>query len=248
MATKAKQGIWPSFAPPGYGNVVGPDGKRTIEPDPVDGPVVTRLFERFAKGDASIKILAREFPTIRGRRLFSAQIHQALRKRIYTGDFDFDGVRYSGNHTPLVSRETWERVQAILDGRTSSKSRQSKHQFTLTGLSGADRHDVHGPPGRPDHGGFLRREVAAMAHGAEADPGAHDAVADDGAAIGHGGGPDHPGCERRLRSIRAHAAAAAAVDRVVPDGAGDLAGRKVRVDAEIGASGFGALELCRPNK
>ena len=34
MAAKAKQGIWPSFAPPGYRNVVGSDGKRTIEPDP----------------------------------------------------------------------------------------------------------------------------------------------------------------------------------------------------------------------
>src|SRR5215831_9417716 len=61
MAAKAKQGIWPSFAPPGYRNVVGSDGKRTIEPDPVDGPVISRLFERFARGDVSIKVLAREF-------------------------------------------------------------------------------------------------------------------------------------------------------------------------------------------
>src|SRR5262245_18897918 len=41
MAAKAKQGIWPSFAPPGYRNVIGPDGKRTIEPDPIDGPSIT---------------------------------------------------------------------------------------------------------------------------------------------------------------------------------------------------------------
>jgi DNA invertase Pin-like site-specific DNA recombinase len=134
MTAKAKQGIWPSFAPPGYRNVIGPNGKRTIEPDPIDGPVITRLFARFAKGGASIKILAREFPRIRGRRFFPAQIHLALRKRIYTGDFDFDGVMYKGTYTPLVSRETWERVQAILDGRTSSQSRQRKHQFALAGL------------------------------------------------------------------------------------------------------------------
>jgi DNA invertase Pin-like site-specific DNA recombinase len=134
MAAKAKQGVWPSFAPPGYRNVVGPDGKRTIEPDPDDAPVITRLFERFACGNASIKMLAREFPTIRGRRFFPAQIHQALRKRIYTGDFDFDGITYRGTHTPLVSRETWERVQAILDGRTSNKSGPRGRQFTLTGL------------------------------------------------------------------------------------------------------------------
>jgi DNA invertase Pin-like site-specific DNA recombinase len=134
MIEKAKQGIWPSFAPPGYRNVIDPDGKRTIEPDPVDGPIITRLFERFAKGDVSIKMVAREFTTIRGRRFFPAQIHQALRKRIYTGDFDFDGVTYRGTYSPLVSRETWERVQTILDGRTSSRSRQRKRQFTLAGL------------------------------------------------------------------------------------------------------------------
>jgi hypothetical protein len=134
MAAKAKQGIWPSFAPPGYRNVLGPDGKRAIEADPIDGPIITRLFQRFAKGDVSIKMLAREFPTIRGRRFYPAQIHQALRKRIYTGDFDFDGATYKGTHEALVTHETWERIQAILDGRTSSKSRQRKRQFTLTGL------------------------------------------------------------------------------------------------------------------
>jgi site-specific DNA recombinase len=56
MAAKAKQGIWPSFAPPGYRNVIGADGRRAIEPDPIDGPVITRLFARFAQGDVSIKM------------------------------------------------------------------------------------------------------------------------------------------------------------------------------------------------
>jgi hypothetical protein len=134
MAAKAKQGIWPSFAPPGYRNVLGPDGKRTIEPDPIDGPIITHLFERFAKGDVSIKVLPREFPTIRGRRFYPAQIHQALRKRIYTGDFDFDGTTYKGTHEPLVTRETWERVQAILDGRGCNKTRRWGRKFTLSGL------------------------------------------------------------------------------------------------------------------
>src|SRR5262249_54729923 len=55
----------------------------TIEPDLIDGPLITRLFERFAKGDVSIKMLTREFTTIRGRRFYPAQIHKALRKRIY---------------------------------------------------------------------------------------------------------------------------------------------------------------------
>ncbi len=133
MIEKAKQGIWPSYAPPRYQNIIGPDGKRTIQPDPIDGPIITRLFDRFAQGDISIKMLARDFTTIRGRRFFPAQIHQALRKRIYTGDFDFDGVTYKGIHRAIVSRETWERAQSILDGRTAANKRRVKSRFTLTG-------------------------------------------------------------------------------------------------------------------
>ena len=134
MIEKARQGIWPSFAPIGYRNVIGPDGKRIIEPDPVDGPVVTMLFDRFATGTVSIKALACEVGSIRGRRLHKSLLHQILRKRIYVGDFDFDGVTYKGTHIPLVTRETWDRVQRLLDGRAENKTRKVKHSFALTGL------------------------------------------------------------------------------------------------------------------
>ena len=58
-----------------------------------------------------------EVAAVRGQKLYSSLVHHILRKRIYTGDFDFDGVTYNGTHAPLVSRETWERVQALLDRR-----------------------------------------------------------------------------------------------------------------------------------
>ena len=57
MIEKAKKGIWPSFAPPGYRNVVGSDGKRTFEPDPVDGEIITGLFDRFSGGDVLIAMM-----------------------------------------------------------------------------------------------------------------------------------------------------------------------------------------------
>jgi hypothetical protein len=55
MLEKAKQGIWPTAAPIGYLNVVGPSGKKIIVPDPSAAPIVTRLFEWFETGDYSIK-------------------------------------------------------------------------------------------------------------------------------------------------------------------------------------------------
>jgi DNA invertase Pin-like site-specific DNA recombinase len=45
MREKAEQGIWPSVAPLGYRNVVGPDGRRIIELDPDAAAIVRQLFE-----------------------------------------------------------------------------------------------------------------------------------------------------------------------------------------------------------
>src|SRR4051812_20481253 len=118
ITEKARQGIWPSFAPIGYRNVLGSDGKRIIELDPIAASVVARLFETFAKGDVSIKDLAKamrvEAATLRGQKLYTSFVHRILRKRIYCGDFDFAGVVYKGSHAPIVSVETWERVQRLL--------------------------------------------------------------------------------------------------------------------------------------
>src|SRR5882724_3408262 len=40
MQEKAEQGLWPTIAPLGYRNVLGPDGKKIIEIEPAVGPVV----------------------------------------------------------------------------------------------------------------------------------------------------------------------------------------------------------------
>ena len=44
MLEKAEQGIWPSFAPLGYRNLDGPDGKKIIAPDPDVAPIISKLF------------------------------------------------------------------------------------------------------------------------------------------------------------------------------------------------------------
>src|SRR6266568_4535889 len=46
MLEKARSGIYPSFAPVGYRNVDGPNGKRVIMPDPASAGDITELFAR----------------------------------------------------------------------------------------------------------------------------------------------------------------------------------------------------------
>ena len=96
------------------------------------------LYRRFATGNYSIKALVAELSaegiTLRGRRLCSSTAHQILRKRLYVGDFDWDGATYQGTHEPLVTRPCWERVQGLLNLRVENKTRKVKHDFAFTGL------------------------------------------------------------------------------------------------------------------
>ncbi|MGA7414548.1 MAG: recombinase family protein [Bryobacteraceae bacterium] len=138
MLEKARSGFYPSFAPVGYLNADGAGSKRVIIPDPDSAPVITELFQRFATGRCSLKALAKELNyegvRLRGQKLYSSGVHQILRKRLYTGDFDWDGTTYAGTHEPLVTRESWQRVQDLLNARAANKTRKVKHDFAYTGL------------------------------------------------------------------------------------------------------------------
>src|SRR6185437_13150559 len=140
MMEKAAQGIWPSFAPLGYRNVLRTDGKRYIEPDPVTAPLVTKMFEDYATGGYSLKEItqaARE-GGLRYRRsrngIPSATIHVLLKNSIYFGDFEWKGRRYKGIHQPLISRDLWERVQFQLKYRGKRNIHSVKHLFAFSGL------------------------------------------------------------------------------------------------------------------
>ncbi len=109
MLEKAEQGIWPTVAPLGYRNIVGPNGKKIIEVDPDAAPGVVRLFELFATGRYSLKqagMRARRDGMIYRKSLKPvgvSTVHKMLRSRIYTGEFEWLGTRYQGSHEPLIS-------------------------------------------------------------------------------------------------------------------------------------------------
>jgi DNA repair exonuclease SbcCD ATPase subunit len=66
------------------------------------------------------------------QKVHKSLVHQILRKRLYSGDFDWDGTTYHGTHAPLVTKEVWERVQELLDAKTRRK--RMTHDFTYSGI------------------------------------------------------------------------------------------------------------------
>ena len=139
LHTKAEQGLFPSFAPIGYVNTLATSGKRVIVPDPVLGPLITKLYSWFAGGEYSLKELAKKAYAegfrfrVSRTKIPVATLHKIMRRRIYMGEFDYAGRTYQGIHEPLVERATWERVQEILDRRHQKKHRKVTHDFAYSG-------------------------------------------------------------------------------------------------------------------
>jgi site-specific DNA recombinase len=140
MQEKAEQGIWPSFAPLGYRNIVRADGKRVIEPDPDVAPAIERLFAAYSGGDMSLRDLAKQARSdgLRFRKSASAlpvtSVQQILKNPIYMGEFDWKGRRYPGVHDPVVTRRIWDRAQEVSRLRAARPLRGAKPEFTYWGL------------------------------------------------------------------------------------------------------------------
>ena len=139
MTEKAAEGVWPTKAPLGYRNVLGPDGKRAIEPDPEISPIIQQVFDWYGTGRYSLNEIA-AMARDAGLRFRGTEanvprstLHKILRSPIYQGDVQWSGRTYQGVHKPLVSRQLWAHVLEILSGHPG-KHRSRSRDFPFTGL------------------------------------------------------------------------------------------------------------------
>jgi site-specific DNA recombinase len=139
MTEKARQGIYPSFAPLGYLNVVCGD-KRFIQPDPAIRHFIRKIFEWYSTGEYSLsEITKRAFAegfSFRGSgaKVPKSSIHKILNNPIYFGEFDWDGKRYKGVHEPLISRDLFDRAQEVRAEKGRHLTRRQKHTWAFQGL------------------------------------------------------------------------------------------------------------------
>lgn len=139
---KAAQGGWPTIAPYGYRNVRreagGRRGEALLEPDE-QAPLVVWAFEQYATGhynlpDITDALAAKGFRNRRGAPPRVSAVHRMLRKPIYTGVVVWKGVEYAGIHEPLISRDLFDKVQAIMDSHSTGGDRSWKHDHYLKGM------------------------------------------------------------------------------------------------------------------
>ena len=137
MVEKASQGIWPSYAPIGYLNAHGANGKRTIVPDPALAPLVRRLYELCATGEHSIEelaVIAHQEHLTRGGPIQTSTVNKILRNLVYSGEFEWKGERYTAVFEAIVPRDLWLAAQAALDRRLGKRAKKTGHCFAFSGM------------------------------------------------------------------------------------------------------------------
>jgi DNA invertase Pin-like site-specific DNA recombinase len=136
---RLKQGYFPFFAPVGYLNA-GAATAKTV--DPVRAPLVVEAFERYASGAYTLRSLRpvmaeRGLATRGGRPLAKSYLASMLANPFYIGVIRLrSGETFLGRHPALISSDLFERVQAVLEGRTTPRTQ--KHFFPYRGVVRCD--------------------------------------------------------------------------------------------------------------
>jgi site-specific DNA recombinase len=168
------KGMWMGGCPP-----LGYEVKnRKLVENPADAAQVRWVFARFIE-IGSGTLLARELAergvtTARGHRIDKKFIYRMLNNRVYIGEAVHKGSSYPGEHAPIVEREAWDKVHAILTESPRKRAAQTRAD-TPSLLKGL----LYGPNGAafsPTHtrkGGRLYRyyvSQSVLKHGAGSCP------------------------------------------------------------------------------
>ena len=147
MTQKVANGGTPSRAPIGYRNIRRKDDQgreyRTVEIDPDRAPLISWVFDTYAKGEHTVPDLlaeatARGLTTVPTPKRPSGPVGRStffklLRNPYYIGQVRYQGALHPGAHEPIVDPETWQQVQTLLDTRATAGERRRKHDHYLKG-------------------------------------------------------------------------------------------------------------------
>lgn len=148
LKEKAEDGIYPSGSVP-IGYKTEKINKRTVPVvDEENKDVVIRLFQLYATGSYSLdsviekvesegyRVSSKNTVQNNSPRLIKSTIARIFRNPFYYGDFIWAGKLYkNGTHTPLITKDLWDKVQKILNSkRDNDLAHYNKLDFTYKGI------------------------------------------------------------------------------------------------------------------
>ncbi|OGY40370.1 MAG: hypothetical protein A2570_03790 [Candidatus Brennerbacteria bacterium RIFOXYD1_FULL_41_16] len=124
LRMRCEMGLWPAPAPTGYLNEKRIDRKGYVVVDPERGPVIKQMFEKVAYDGWSgrkiyhwLKFDMNFRSATSNKPLTLSNIYRLLQTPFFYGTFEYplgSGNWYKGLHTPLITREVFEKAREQL--------------------------------------------------------------------------------------------------------------------------------------
>lgn len=118
---RLKQGLYPRPAPVGYLDC-GKGQPKAI--DPVQAPLVKKTFDLYSTGKWGLDALVEKMYDLglrnrKGKKVTRNGISKMLHNPFYLGviKIQTQDEIYAGQHRPIISRDVFDRVQAVLEGK-----------------------------------------------------------------------------------------------------------------------------------
>jgi len=135
---KCEMGWRPSIPPTGYLMETHVDKCGQCRLDPKRSVIMKQMFEKMAYENWSGRkiyqwLLEIDFKTKNGKRLSIGNVYLLLRNTFYYGEFEHpvgSGHWYQGKHTPIITKEVFDKVQEALDQNYVSKTESKEFAFT----------------------------------------------------------------------------------------------------------------------
>lgn len=139
MEKKARMGMYPTMAPLGYMNdKYAERGSKTVLPDPDRFHLVRKMFNLMLTGNyppAQILKIANEewgYRTPKGNKLSHSNIYLLFSRPFYYGEFEYpvgSGNWHKGIHKPMITREEYDLIQALLGRPSSPRPRNNNFAY-----------------------------------------------------------------------------------------------------------------------
>jgi site-specific DNA recombinase len=138
LERKAARGGWCGGQRP-YGLSIASDRGR-LERNPTEAPLVPVIFDQYANRQLGSSALAtwlneQGYRTKNGRLWSAGTVITILRNRAYIGEIYYRGNWYPAPHDPLITKELFEKAQAILTERCEDRARRRSNptEYLLSG-------------------------------------------------------------------------------------------------------------------
>lgn len=133
---KLKEGGWPNLAPPGYKNN---KYRKTIYLDKKRASFIKKTYELYATDRYSFRQIRKIMGTLglktrKGTMLSVSQYQFILQNPFYHGVMKLSGQLYEGKHQPIISKKLFDKVQKIIEHRSTWKNRKKLKHFVYRGL------------------------------------------------------------------------------------------------------------------